>query len=94
MTFATTVMSMILGFVIGKVVYWLIIRRLIDWLMQRPFTFKTRKNQKLVVAVFEDRVMINRIKAKTITYTDINSTKFYGEDTKVLVYIDDNLKQS
>lgn len=94
MDIATMIVSMILGFVIGEVVYWLIIRRLIDWLMQQPFTFKTRKNQKLVVAVFEDRVMINRIKIKSITYSDINGTKFYGEDTKVLVYIDDKLKQS
>lgn len=43
MDIATTVVSMILGFAIGEVVYWLIIRRLIDWLMQRPFTFNTRK---------------------------------------------------
>lgn len=91
MDIATTVMSMILGFVIGEVVYWLIIRRLIDRLMYRPFTFKTQKNERLVVMVFEDRVMVRKIKQKDYFTYDDNIKKIDG-NRKVMVYIDDNLK--
>lgn len=92
MDIATTVMSMILGFVLGEVVYWLIIRCLIDRLMHRPFTFKTQKNEKLVVMVFEDRVLVRKIKKKDqyITYKDDIGT--IGKNRNVMVYIEDSLK--
>ena len=92
MDIATTVMSMILGFAIGEVVYWLIIRRLIDRLMHRPFTFKTQKNEKLVVMVFEDRVMVRKIKNKDQYITNNDSTRKIDENRNVMVYIEDSLK--
>lgn len=92
MDIATTVMSMILGFAIGEVVYWLIIRRLIDWSEYRPFTFKTQKNKKLVVMVFKDRVIVRKIKNKDQYITNNDSTRKIDENRNVMVYIEDSLK--
>lgn len=92
MDVATMVMSMILGFAIGEVVYWLIIRRLIDRLMYRPFTFKTQKNEKLVVMVFKDRVMVRKIKKKDLYITNNGRTWKIDENKNVMVYIEDSLK--
>ena len=54
-------------------------------------TFKAGKNRRLVVMVFEDRVMVRKIKKKDFfTYDD--SIKKIDGNKNVMVYIDDNLK--
>ena len=86
------IIGIIIGFILGESIYWLIIRPVLN----RSWGLKVMKSngKKMVVAVFKDRVMIRRFKVRHPFVTMNGRMYKLRDEDSIEVYMDDSLKPS
>ena len=88
MDLVTILISGMIGFVLGEVVYWCVIRPLID--KQRVHVFRPNK-KKIMVFIHKDGVVVTEYRKKR-SFVNMDGRTFMTCGYDIIVYADDEIK--
>lgn len=89
MDLVTILISGMIGFVLGEVIYWWGIRPLIDR-QSRVHVFRPNK-KKIMVFIHKDGVVVTEYRKKR-SFVNMNGRTFMTCDCDIIVYADDEIK--
>lgn len=81
--------SMMIGFVLGEIIYWCVIGPLFDK-KSRAHVFRPNK-KKIMVFIHKDGVVVTEYRKKR-SFVDMDGRTFMTCDCDIIVYADDEIK--